>query len=445
MIGKAFKVIATVLLVAIVAVLGYLIIAPPELLRVATNYSAKIVCSNVFIANRDADETLSVDVQAPGHPILKYVSIQTDQNAQTVTAKLFGFLATAQSQHREGVGCSNLHGSLPGSVNLSSIEPLAVSLWPQGSSVNLSQIPEVLNIVSDEAMLGEGYRAVVVVKNGRIIAENYADGFDAETPLLGWSMSKSVTAVIIGTLIKSGQMSLGDNLVDSFPEWGTDARKEITVESMLAMSSGLDWNEAYGDVSDVIRMLFLNDDMAGYAARSKSGSEPGSVFNYSSGTTTLLARAWQDRVGENSLGYPREKLFSPLGMTSAVMEPDANNTFVGSSYMYANAHDWARFGQFLMQKGVWDGKQLLPFGYTDWMFEPVESSDGKYTRGQLWRRVPGGKPPLEDAVWMSGHDGQSVGIFPSHNMVLVRLGLTPSKLGYSPRPLAEALIKALGN
>ena len=111
--------------------------------------------------------------------------------------------------------------------------------------------------------------------------------------------------------------------------------------------------------------------------------------------------------------------------------------------MYATARDWARFGQFLLQKGVWNGQQILPEGFTDWMLDPVPVSDDLYTNGHLWREAPGGLPPFKDAVWLLGHDGQSVGVFPSDDMVVVRLGLTPSRLGYSALPLAQALIEAM--
>nr|WP_254436839.1 serine hydrolase [Ruegeria arenilitoris] len=298
--------------------------------------------------------------------------------------------------------------------------------------------------MSDNELLGEGYRAVVVVRNGRIVAEAYADEFDENTPLLGWSMTKTVTAGLIGTLIKSGRMSLDDTLIDSYPDWSQDNRKDITVRDMLAMSSGLQWNEEYGDVSDVTRMLYLNDDMAEFASGRDAGVEIGTEFNYSSGTSTMLSRVWQDKLDKDSLSYPRDALFKPLGMTSVVLETDTDDTFVGSSYMYATARDWARFGQLLLQNGEWEDQQLLPEGYTDWMFEPVEVSDNLYGKGHLWLEAPGGYPPFEDSVWLQGHDGQFIGVFPSHDMVVVRLGLTPSRLEYSSLPLAKELIVVFG-
>lgn len=445
MFSKVLKMTGSAVVLGGVALIGYLWFAPPDLLKVGTNYSAKIVCSNVFIAGRDPDEVLAVDVQAPGHPLLGQISIEVDREAQTVKARIFRFFAPARSQFRQGLGCTNVHEADLSNQTLSAPDPLPAGLWPNGNDVALSQDPKLQNVLSNDSLVGEGFRAVVVVRNGRIIAERYADGFDADTPLLGWSMTKTVTAGLIGTLIEAGQMSLSDTLVDSFPDWADDARRNITVADMLAMTSGLQWDEEYGDVSDVTRMLYLRDGMAEFAAGRVAESSIGKDFNYSSGTSTMLSRVWQDKLGDGGLSYPHNALFAPIGMTSAVIETDVSDTFIGSSYMYATARDWARYGQLLLQKGVWKGSRILPEGYVNWMFEPVDASDGKYAKGHLWLEAPGDLPPFEDAVWLQGHDGQSIGIFPSHDMVIVRLGLTPSRLGYSSLPLAKELISASGS
>lgn len=430
------------LFVLVIGGLGYLLVAPPDMLRVGTNYSAKIVCSNVFIAGRDGDEVLAIDVQAPGHPLLKYISVDVDEADQTVTAQLFGFLAPALAQYRDGLGCTNLHGGVLSDTELAPPTALSDDLWPMGNSVAPSQNPELEAVLSESALVGEGHRATVVVKDGRIIGESYAKGFGPDTPLLGWSMAKTVTAALIGTMLENGKLIRDDDLTASYSGWAEDDRRDITVGNMLGMVSGLTWNEGYGNVSDVTQMLYLVDDMAGFAAGKSAETAPETVFNYSSGTSTMLSRLWQDAVGKDNLAYPRDALFGPLGMTSAVLETDAKDTFVGSSYLYATARDWARFGQLLLQEGVWDGVRLLPDGFTGWMTEPVAASGGQYGRGHIWREPPGASARYEDSVWLSGHDGQSIGIFPSHDMVIVRMGLTPSSLEYSPVPLARAVIAA---
>ncbi|TIQ24552.1 MAG: serine hydrolase, partial [Mesorhizobium sp.] len=322
---------------------------------------------------------------------------------------------------------------------------------PEGDRVDASQNPEIAKILEDPAMTGAGMRAVVVVKNGRIIAERYGDGFAENTPLLGWSMTKTVNAAIIGTVVKDGKVVMTNQGL--FGPWKADGRAAISLADMMAMSSGLEFNEDYGDVTDVTRMLYLEPDMAGFAGSKSLTGEVGKMFSYSSGTAVMLSRLWQDAIGDKdeALAWPRVALFDPLGMQSAVLEADEHGTFVGSSYLYATARDWARFGQFLLQDGVWNGKEILPGGFVAWMREAAPASK-VYGRGQVWIEGPGdeespgagvaaGLPG--DTYWMEGHDGQTVAIIPSEQLVVVRLGLTPAKLGYRPQTMLAALVKAL--
>jgi CubicO group peptidase (beta-lactamase class C family) len=179
-------------------------------------------------------------------------------------------------------------------------------------------------------------------------------------------------------------------------------------------------------------------------------TDPGKRFNYSSGTAVLISRIWMNRIGDEqtALAYPQQALFGPLGMSSAVLEVDARGTFVGSSYLYATARDWARFGQFLLQDGVWNGQRLLPEGFVGMMRTPTLASNGAYTRLQAWLRPPGsstgGDADLPaDTFWLEGHDGQSMAIVPSAKLVVVRLGLTPSWLKYRPQALVRDVLAAL--
>ncbi|WP_027160645.1 serine hydrolase [Mesorhizobium sp. WSM1293] len=453
---KIVKWLLGLIVLAVAALFAWLYIAPPELIRVGSGYSAKIVCSNVFIAGRDPNEVLAVDVQAPGHPLLRLMRVSVDKNRGTVSAGLFGFLGKSVAVARDGLGCASVPDGDVGKVRRTAIqaEPSAVTmgdLWPEGERVEASQDPVVAKLLDDAALIGTGMRAVVVVKNGRVVAERYGDGFSARTPLLGWSMTKTVNAAIVGTLVKDGKMAFDNK--NLFAPWKADGRAAISLADMMAMSSGLEFNEDYGDVADVTRMLYLEPDMAGFAESKPLAAEVGKQFSYSSGTAVMLSRLWQDAVGDKAraLTWPRTALFEPLGMHSAVLETDELGTFVGSSYLYATAHDWARFGQFLLQGGVWNGNQILPAGFVDWMREPASASK-VYGKGQLWIEAPGdeenpgagvaaGLP--KDTYWMEGHDGQTVAIIPSEQLVVVRLGLTPAKLGYRPQTMVGALVKAL--
>ncbi|UVK36218.1 beta-lactamase family protein [Mesorhizobium sp. AR10] len=453
---KIVKWLLGLVVLAIAALFAWLYLAPPELIRVGSGYSAKIVCSNVFIAGRDANEVLAVDVQAPGHPLLKLMRVSVDKEKGTVWAGLFGVLGKSVAIARDGLGCASVPDGDIDKARQTAVyvEPAASrqdALWPEGERVDGSQSPELAKILDDPALTGTGMRAVVVVKNGHVVAERYGDGFSEKTPLLGWSMTKTVNAAIIGTLVKDGKMAMANQGL--FGLWKADGRSAISLADLMAMSSGLEFNEDYGDVADVTRMLYLEPDMAGFAESKPLTGDVGKVFSYSSGTTVMLSRLWQDAVGDKgkALAWPRTMLFEPLGMHSAVLETDEAGTFVGSSYLYATARDWARFGQFLLQDGVWNGREILPAGFVEWMREPASASKA-YGKGQLWIEGPGdeespgagvasGLP--KDTYWMEGHDGQTVAIIPSEQLVVVRLGLTPAKLGYRPQTMAAALVKAL--
>ncbi len=445
--------LAAVVALAVVVIIGWLAVAPPELLRVADGYAAKIVCSNVYLAGRDAGEVLSVDVQAPGNPILKLVKVDVDRAEQTVTARFLGLFATGISLYRPGLGCAAVpNGDLVAARSIALTNPPAPAsaneaLWPDGNQVAVAN-PALAAILADEKLTGPGMRAVVVVHDGRIIAETYGPGFDPKTPLLGWSMTKTVNAILLGRAVAEGKLSLDDRSL--FDEWGNDGRNDISLRNLLAMTSGLAFNEEYGDVSDATRMLYLEPDMAHYAAAQALVASPGTAFNYSTGTAVLIARLWMSRLGDPqaALVFPRIALFDPLGMGSAVLEADAQGTLVGGSYLYASARDWAKIGQFLLQDGVWNGTRLLPEGMVA-MMSTSNGLAGGYSQFQTWIEGPReadiakgiGLPA--GTFWLEGHDGQSIAIIPSAKLIVVRLGLTPWRLNYAPEYLARAVLEAV--
>lgn len=444
---------------------GALLLAtkPPELLRVGANYGAKMVCSNVFLAGRDAQTVLADDVQAPGHAVLKYLRVRVDQDRKTVRTQFLGFIGDGMAVYRPGTGCAVAPDGDAARAAQYQFNPLKIWTpspnvpWPTGSQAETE--PAVQALLEQDALAGPGMRGIAVIHRGRLIAQRYGAGFSQATPLLGWSMTKTVTAALVGMQIGDGKLSMPQS--GFWPDKG-DARSSITLAQLMAMSSGLRFNEGYGDVSDVTRMLYLEPDMAAYTAGQPLAQAPGSAWNYSSGTTLLLSRIWQRAAAGDAhnaaspavLSLPHDRLFSPLGMSSAVIEADARGNLVGSSYMYANTHDWARFGQFLLQDGVWQGKHVLPAGFVEMMRQPAPASGGQYGQGQVWRWGPSGDTPEgrnpdqrfqlpADTYWMQGHDGQSIAVVPSQQLVVVRLGLTPHRLLYQPQALLAAVAKAL--
>ncbi|WP_273724985.1 serine hydrolase [Brucella gallinifaecis] len=437
---RFLKIASFIILISLLGVVLWLGFRPPELLKVGTGYAAKIVCSNVFLANRDPQEVLALDVQAPGHPLLKFVDVSVDKGRETVTAHIFGFFAPSKAVYRQGLGCANVRDE-----DLRPQLTMPIDAAALIADININ--PTVQNIIENPALAGPGMRAVAVLKDGQIIAETYAEGFDADMPLLGWSMTKSVMATLIGMRISEGKMDFQrDHLL---PEWEGDERANIRLADLLSMQSGLKFNEDYGAVSDVTRMLFLENNMTEFAASLPLEARPVTKFNYSSGTANILSKLYMESFDtpEEALTYPQKVLFEPLGIASATLEADASGIFVGSSYLYANARDWLSIARFLLDMGKVGDKQLLSEDFVRLMHTPATESQGRYGSAQTWLQSAGiqaGKEGIpEDAFWMSGHDGQSLIIVPSMNLAIIRLGLTPSRKGYKVSELQAAVIKAL--
>jgi CubicO group peptidase (beta-lactamase class C family) len=178
-------------------------------------------------------------------------------------------------------------------------------------------------------------------------------------------------------------------------------------------------------------MLFVRGDKAGFAAAKPLEHTPGTHWHYSGGTSNILAKILRQRfVDEREyLRFPRERLFEPLGMRSAVLEPDETGNFVGSSFMYASARDWARLGLLFLRDGAWGGRQLLPEGWVAYSLTPTQAAPEAQYGAHVWLKLPDspqlGEPPLpEDAYYMLGYDEQVVTVVPSRDLVIVRLGLT---------------------
>lgn len=425
----------------------WLWLRPPDLIRIGSNYTAKIVCSNVFLAGRDPDEVLSTDVQAPGNPILRIMRVAVDRGRGVVRAGLFGVIGGGLAVFRSASGCTVMAEGRPGAVALPAADVAAAAtattevdaLWPDGDRVKTDAVLQ--DVIASDVLDGPGMRAILVVHDGRLLAERYADGFGPATPQLGWSMTKSVMAGLIGILVKDGKLDL-TRPVGAVMRWPDgDARAKITIADLMAMSSGLRFNEGSSAVSDLTRMLYLETDMAAFASAQPLVHPIGTVWSYSSGGAVILSRIFQDAAGTDPLGFVRKRLFEPLGMTSAVMETDEHGTLVGSSYLYATPRDWARYGVLLAQNGVWEGRQILPPGYVPMMAAPVAASGGEYGRGMVWRWSTHDIP--SDAFYMSGHDGQTVAIVPSKHLVIVRMGLTPVRENYQPEALVRAVLAAL--
>lgn len=277
--------------------------------------------------------------------------------------------------------------------------------------------------------------AVVAVQGGAVVAERYAAEADAgpESTFISWSMAKSMTQALVGLLVGDGLLDI-DAPAD-VPEWRGDGRSRITLRQLLDMCSGLEFCEDYVDagISHVIEMLFGAGmaDHAAYAAAFPLVAEPGMRWSYASGTTNIIARIAGRAIGsgrDDTERYLHERLFGPLGMRSAVPKFDDAGTFVGSSYVYATARDFARFGYLYLRDGVWNGTRLLPHGWVEAARTPVappvgpDERHGYGAQWWLWRRDPA-------VLAACGYEAQRIIVDPARDLVLVRLGKSPAELG----------------
>lgn len=297
--------------------------------------------------------------------------------------------------------------------------------------------------------------ALLAVVNGSVAVEWYGTSpdtpfgpgapVDAATTLISWSMAKSITHALVGCAVVDGLVDLDQPL--GLSEWADDARADITLDDLLQMRSGLAFVEDYvdGEASDCIEMLFGGDehsgatDMGGFAASKPAVAAPGTEFNYSSGTTNIISRFLGDLLAGGdaaSVGagqrrsvmehFARERLFEPLGMTSASMKFDQSGTFIGSSFVYATAEDFARFGEFYRQDGVApSGERLLPVGWRDLAREPISHDpDGAGPHGFDYGRHWWMWPDLPGSLAAHGYQGQFIVVLPDEGITLVHLGIT---------------------
>jgi len=278
---------------------------------------------------------------------------------------------------------------------------------------------------------GGGALGIVVLRKGKLLTERYANGINAETRLLGWSMNKSITAALVGMRVADGAIDLEKKPV--FGQWADkadypDPRSSIALEDLLHMNSGLDWEEAYGSVTDATIMLYDEADMAAYARKKKLAHTPGTVNVYSSGTTNILMDLVMSSFPsqEEAITWMYDSLFYAIGANSFVFETDQAGKPVGSSYGWAKARDWAKLGQLFLQKGNWNGRQILPEGWVDYLCEKAPGSNGEYG-GQVWFKGPDMPSMPEEAFMFRGFQDQRVFIFPSQELVVVRLGHNKDK------------------
>lgn len=428
--------------------------------QAGTAYSAKVLCSGALMAGLDPQRLEREDL-ALGSQLIRS---RIDTDRQRVTATALGGLISAVAIRQANLGCS-LEGRDQPLVRLpvlqrtsSSGDPMGTTTpWPLNSDATAS--PPVVDQARLNRALDQAFaepdannrprrsRAVVVVQDGWVVAERYAEDITPTTPLVGWSMTKSLLHALVGLAIADGLMDLDQPLAPL--EWSRspdDPRASITVRHLLQMNSGLAFDELSRDLSsDLVRMLTQSDDMGTFAARQPLIAVPGQRWAYASGTTAILSNGLRRAINDDQRywRFPYERLFDPLGMTTAVLETDASGHFVGSSYGWASARDWARFGLLYLNGGRWEGDQILPEGWSDQARRVSRGSKRNYgshwwiNRGRRHRDLP------RNSFSAEGYEGQLLLVAPSHNAIIVRLGQTPQRGEFDRNRFAAAVLAAL--
>jgi len=426
---KFLKIFAVVLLV----VLLYLRISIYPQLDLISGFSAKSVASGHFIDGRSLET-----IQQGDNDIDKidWATNIIDEKGKFVTSTVHG-LKERKAIFRPGLGATLINDDfditkpyeVPQRITLPILKPYPYGNLEPKDTVFSNIDYAKLNAAVDNAFDKKGVknkrtRSVVVLYKGKLIAEKYDIGFNKNSMILGWSMTKSLTATYFGILQKQGKIDIMKPA--PIPEWAKDDRKKITINDLLHMNSGLEWEEDYGKISDVTKMLFQAEDMTQSQINKPFVGKPNASWNYSSGTTNLLSGILrkQFKSHQEYLNFWYSALIDRIDMDSALVETDMAGNFVGSSYGWATTRDWAKFGQLYLNKGNWNGDQLFDESWAKYVSTPTNTSKGRYG-AQFWLNAGGKFPNVpKDMYYASGYQGQMVAVFPSHDLVVVRMGLS---------------------
>lgn len=410
---------------------------------VATGFVSHQLCSATFVSRVEPEAFYREAIAPSLGPAEFLVSHRIDRERAEVTASFAG-MTTSTAAYRGQLGCLVLQGDRPAPAALPQAASAPALLPPIADPEPVEPANPALRAALDRAFeerpappLRQTH-AIVVVRDGRVIAERYAPGYSMDTELPGWSATKSVTNALIGILVRQGKLSAQGPA--PIAEWAaaSDPRHAISVDNLLRMNSGIDCGQSLtSSARDAFdpsaHMVFGERDMAGFAASLPLKAAPGSQWTYTNCNTLLLSRIIRDKTGGNAAGvmaFAQRELFDKLGMRHVTLEFDATGTPIGASHMFASARDWARFGLLYLDDGMVGGKRILPEGWVDYSARMTPGSEEfGYAAGFWTNRGPGdgahyriahGIPA--DAFMARGAYGQYVVVVPSQKLVVVRFG-----------------------
>ncbi|WPR72313.1 serine hydrolase [Flavobacterium sp. NG2] len=400
-------------------------------LDLISGFSSKNVASAYFIDNRSLEQ---IEAEDNDIDLVRFATNSIYGKDQYSTASVFG-IRKRKTIYHEGLGATLINDDFD--TNKPYLVPKRLpskpGFYPYGdlkprdtvfTNINYQTLnTAVKNAFDIGDQKHKRTRAVVVIYKDKIVAEKYASGFNEKSKLLGWSMTKSVTSAIFGVLAKQGKFDIYKPA--PIPEWQRDSRKYITTHNLLQMNSGLAWVENYKTICDVTRMLFQSKDMGKVQLHKLATYNPNTHWNYSSGTTNLLAKILRGEFKNHQdyLDFWYTNLIDKIGMHSMLIETDMTGNYVGSSYGWATARDWGKFGLLYLHQGNWNGEQILDSTWVDYSKTPTATSKNGYG-AHFWLNAGGKFPDVpRDMYYCSGFQGQMIAIIPSKELVIVRLGL----------------------
>lgn len=421
-------------------------------LDLISGFSAKSVASGHFIDNRSVDliEKTDNDIK-----MIDLAENSIDENGKFATATVYG-LKERKAIYREGLGATLINGDfdvskpylLPKRTKLENNLP-----FPYGnkepkdtafSNINYSKLKKAVDgAFGKTSGRIKRTRAVVVLYKDKLIAEKYDTSFTKDSKILGWSMTKSITSSAFGVLAKQGKIDIYKPA--PVTEWQNDERKNITLNDLLHMNSGLEWEEDYSTICDATKMLFQAEDMGKVQLEKPAQFKPNTHWYYSSGTTNLLSLILrrQFKTQQEYLDFWYSAVIDKIGMNSMIVEQDMSGTFVGSSYGWATPRDWSKFGLLYLKKGNWNGEQILDESWVKYTATPTNTSGGKYG-AQFWLNAGGKFPDVPRAMfYCSGYQGQMVAIIPSLDMVVVRMGVREDEPGFDFNGFLKEVIESV--
>lgn len=446
--GRLFAWIGGILAAVIVIVLVAVNVSPVGRLYLwaGTGLVAKQNCSLVFVSGLDEDRANALYITPLLGNAASLIRYDIDREDREVTAGVLGLFWRQRAVWRDGLGCTLVHGSgdFDPELTIETEDPVYFNLDTAHRDAHFDT--DALQAAVDAAFQDGGAArntlAVVVLHDGQLVAERYADGVSRETRLHGWSMTKTAMVTLAGILTERGEIDAFEPGAIPALQGRGDEAEATTVDQLLRMTGGLSVAEINNGFDPNSDMLMTESDMATFAATRERLHPAGEHWQYMSGNTILATHTMQAELGDDLAAQARglrELFFEPLDMHSAILEPDESGTFQGSSYLYATAHDWARMMRLYVDDGLTpDGERLIPNWWDDYVTTPTPGSDGNYGSG-VW--LDGDYLP-EGSFHAQGFQGQYGYAIPARGLVVVRMGAS-NQGGTGARDLAVAVVGAM--